>query len=228
MPQPNLLKTGIYTVSEAAYLVGVSQRKIRGWIDGYPRSNRPPIVDNELGWVEGRLAFSFTNLMEIRFIAFFEKAGVHFWHIRAIMHQVKHELDHPHPFATNIVFRTDGRKVVEEIAASNGITHLFDLRSRNFEMHLVVLESLVEDVVFDPKGDARSWYPRRRTSPHVIVHPRFSFGRPVLERSRIPTRTIADAVRAQGKDRAVAMWFEIPESEVREAVKFEAELRKAP
>src|SRR4030095_127429 len=132
MAQPNLLETGIYAVSEAAYLIGATQRKVRGWVAGYPNSNREPIIRNELGWVEGRLAFSFTNLMELRFIAFFERAGVHFWHIRSIMEQVRKEMRHPHPFATNFVFRTDGRKIVEEIAAKNGVTHLFRLKSRNY------------------------------------------------------------------------------------------------
>src|SRR5690606_28357394 len=99
----------------------------------------------------GRVAFSFTNLMEIRFIAFFEKAGVHFWHIRSIMEQVKQEMEHPHPFATNIVFRTDGRKIIEQIAAKEGV-HIYDLRSRNYEMREVVAETLMDDVVFDPMG----------------------------------------------------------------------------
>ena len=227
MAEPNLLKTGIYTVSEAAYLIGVSKFKIRGWVTGYPKSKRPPIIDNELGWVDGRVAFSFTNLMEIRFIAFFEKAGVHFWHIRSIMQQVKEELEHPHPFATNIVFRTDGRKIIEQIAAKEGVTHFYDLRSRNYEMREVVAETLMDDIVFDPTGLARSWYPRRKIAPNVIVHPSFSFGRPILKDSRIPTRTISNALRAQRKVRVVAEWFEVPESQVREAEIFETDLRKA-
>lgn len=227
MAQPNLLETGIYTVSEAAYFIGASQRKVRGWVTGYPNSSREPIIRNELGWVDGRLAFSFTNLMELRFIAFFERAGVHFWHIRSIMEQVRKEMRHPHPFATNFVFRTDGRKIVEEIAAKNGVTHIFDLKSRNYEMRMVVADTLMDDVVFDPEGVARSWYPRRRIAPNVILHPRFSFGQPILQDSRIPTRTISDAVRTEGKPKVVADWFDIPEKQVREAVTFEAELRKA-
>jgi uncharacterized protein (DUF433 family) len=227
MAPPNLLETGIYTVSEAAYLVGASKQKVRGWVTGYPRRSAPPIIDNEIGWLEGKLAFSFTNLMEIRFIAFFERAGIHFWHIRTIMEEVKRALNHPHPFATNVVFRTDGRKIVAEIALKSGGKHIYDLRTRNYEMRTVVLETLKEDVVYDPSGMARAWYPRRRTAPNVIIHPSFSFGQPVLQSSKIPTRTLADAVRAEGKIRDVARWFEVPDKQVREAVSFEMSLRKA-
>lgn len=226
MAQPNLLETGIYTVAEAAYLVRASKQKVRGWVTGYPKRSAPPIIDNELGWVDGRLAFSFTNLMEIRFIAFFESAGVHFWHIRSIMEEVKKELNHPHPFATNIVFKTDGRKIVAEIAAKNGVKSIFDLRTKNYEMRTVVLPTLRDDVVYDPKGIARAWYPRPHTSPNVILHPKFAFGRPILRESRIPTRALAEAVLADGV-RSTARWFEIPERQVQEAAKFEMTLRQA-
>jgi uncharacterized protein (DUF433 family) len=89
------------------------------------------------------------------------------------------------------------------------------------------LESLKEDVVYDPTGLARVWYPRPGTAPNVIVHPKLAFGRPVLKKSRVPTHTLDNAVRAEGNIRIVARWFEIAEREVREAVAFEAELRKA-
>jgi uncharacterized protein (DUF433 family) len=227
MAEPNLLETGIYTVAEAAYLVRASKQRVRGWVTGYPKTQRAPIIDNELGWVNGRVAFSFTNLMEIRFIAFFERAGIHFWHIRSIMEGVKKELQHPHPFATNIVFRTDGRKIVAEIAEQSGVKRIFDLRTKNYEMRSVVLDTLREDVIYDVGGVARAWYPRLHTAPNVIVHPRFAFGRPILKESRIPTRTIANAARAERGVKPVAQWYEIPEKQVREAVNFETSLRKA-
>ncbi len=227
MAAPNLLETGIYTVSEAAYLVGAPKQKVRGWVTGYPKTKRPPIIDNEIGWLGDRVAFSFTNLMEIRFIAFFERAGVHFWHIRSIMEGVKLELQHPHPFATNTVFRTDGRKIVAEITERESGKRIFDLRTKNYEMRDVVLDTLKSDVIFDPKGAAQAWYPRRRIAPNVILHPRFAFGRPILRASRIPTRTIVDAARAEGSVRATAKWFEVSEAQVREAMRFETELHKA-
>ena len=124
----NLIESGIYGVSEAAALVGATERKVRGWVTGYKTAGIGPLIDNEIGWLDGRLAFSFTNLMEIRFVAFFVKAGVQLRYIRAIMQEVKRELDHPHPFATRTVFRTDGKKIVAEIARRNGVTDIYDLR----------------------------------------------------------------------------------------------------
>jgi hypothetical protein len=117
MASPDMLRTGIYTVRDAAGLIGVSQQKIRAWIAGWPRTVAAPILDNDLGWVDERLAFSFANLMELRFIAFFEGAGVKLREIRSIMDDVREEMHRPHPFASNIVFKTDGAKIVAESPA---------------------------------------------------------------------------------------------------------------
>jgi uncharacterized protein (DUF433 family)/DNA-binding transcriptional MerR regulator len=227
MASPDLLETGIYTVNDAAELIGAPAQKIRAWIDGWPNTKTAPLLQNDLGWIDNRLAFSFANLMEIRFLAFFANAGVKIPEIRAIMDQVRTELRRPHPFATNIVFKTDGRKIVAEIAHRNGISDLLDLRSRNFEMGIIVFDTLKEGVVYDPKGDAKAWFPRRETAPNVIIHPKHSFGRPVLKDSGIPTEALAQAVQVEGSIAAAAALFEISERRVREAVSFENNIRMA-
>lgn len=226
MLQTDLLGTGIYTIPEAAGLVEVPASRIRIWVEGH-RGKQAPIIDNELGKVDGKTAVSFTNLMELRFIAVFAGAGVPIPKIRAIMDEARNLLRHPHPFATRTVFKTDGRKIVAEIGKRNGIDDIYDLRTQNYEMKIVVMRSLKNDVVYDPQGgDAITWSPRRDIAPNVVVHPKFSFGHPVLKTSRIPTVALADAMKAERNVRTVARLFEIPESQVREAVQFEASLRR--
>ena len=165
--------------------------------------------------------------MELRFVATFANAGVRLNEIRAIISQVRDEIDHPHPFATRTVFRTDGRKIVAEIAKKNGVKVIFDLRTGNYEMPVVVLQSLKENVVWDPEGEAIAWYPRPTIAPNVLVNPRLSFGRPVLKRSRIPAETIADAVRVEGSAKIVAQLYDVPERQVHEAVRFQQNLQQA-
>ena len=109
-----------------------------------------------------------------------------------------------------------------------GVKRIYDLRTKNYEMRTVVLPTLKDDVIYDPAtGNALAWHPRPRMAPNVIVHPKFAFGRPILKQSRIPTETIADAVKAEGGVRAVGQWFEIPVKHVQEAVKFEMTFRQA-
>jgi uncharacterized protein (DUF433 family)/DNA-binding transcriptional MerR regulator len=227
MTAPDLLRTGIYTIREAADLIGVSTQKARAWVEGWPRVGKPAVIHNDLGWVDDRLALSFANLMELRFVAFFTSAGVRLSEIRAIMDEARDVIQRPHPFATDLVFKTDGAKVVAEIASRNGISNIYDLRSKNFEMVPVVYKSLKDGVVYDPQGDARAWFPRRGLAPNVIVDARLAFGRPIIKNRGIPTEAIADAAKAEGSVEAAAELFEIPRKWAQQAVDFEAHLRQA-
>jgi uncharacterized protein (DUF433 family) len=94
-------------------------------------------------------------------------------------------------------------------------------------MHVVVLKSGKENVLWNPDGDAVAWYPRREIAPHVIIHPRHSFGRPILSASKIPTETLAEAVAAEGSAKTVSQLFGVTEKQVREAVSFQRHLRHA-
>lgn len=226
MSEPNLFETGIYTIPDAAELVSADARVVRIWVSGH-KAKQEPIIQTQIGRMGNKVALSFTNLMELRFVATFAAAGVKLPEIRKIMSEAKRSLSHPHPFATKTVFKTDGRKIVAEIARANGIENIYDLKSKNYEMYPVVAAYLKGDVMYDPEGDAVSWRPRPDFAPNVILHPNISFGQPVLKSSRVPTETLADAVRAEGNIRVVARLFQLPESHVREAVKFEDQLRMA-
>jgi uncharacterized protein (DUF433 family) len=222
----DLLGAGIYTIPEAAGLVEATQPEMRVWIEGRP-GKQEPVIENDLGRLGRKIAVSFTNLMELRFVALFSNAGVRLNEIRAILGEARNTLQHPHPFATNVVFKTDGRKIVAEIARKNGVKNIYDLKGKNYEMRVIVMDSLKEDVVFDPKGDAISWRPRPKIAPHVFLHPALSFGRPIIMPSRIPTEALAKAVKAEGNVAMVAKLFEIPVAQVREAVSFNDNLRQA-
>lgn len=226
MSQPDLLATGIYTISDAAELIQAPRDLVRIWVAGRG-DKQSPVIENELGRLDNKIAISFNALMELRFVALFHNAGVKLREIRAIMDEVRDTLEHPHPFATKTVFKTDGRKIVAEIARRNGVANIYDLRSHNYEMHPVVMKSLKDDVIYDPHGIAIEWRPRPKIAPNVIVHPAFSFGQPILKASQIPTEAIYGSFKAEKSARAVSLIYEVPEKRVREAVRFEQELRRA-
>lgn len=223
---PRLIEIGIYTIPEAAELVSAPPRALRVWVEGR-KDKQAPVIDNQVGRIGRTVAVSFTNLMELRFVSEFSKAGVRLNGIRAIMDEVRDILKHPHPFATKTVFKTDGKKIVAEIARKNGVQVIYDLKSKNYEMHVVVLKSLKENVIWTPAGDAIAWYPRPEFAPNVIIHSRHSFGRPILRASKIPTETLAEAMAAEGSAKTVSQLFCVPEKQVREAVSFQRHLQHA-
>lgn len=224
--KPDLLEAGIYTIPDVAELVEAPIEVVRIWIEGHT-GKQQPVIDNQLGRVGGKTAVSFANLMELRFIARFHAEGVRLNEIRAIMQEARETLHHPHPFSTRTVFKTDGRKIVADIARRNGVQLIYDLKTRNYEMPAIVMKSLKENVVFDPDGEAIAWTPRPEIAPNVIVHPRISFGRPVLRESHVPTAAVAKSMEVEKSASFVADVFEIPTRHVKEAIRFEESLRRA-
>jgi uncharacterized protein (DUF433 family) len=91
----------------------------------------------------------------------------------------------------------------------------------------VVYKSLKDGVVYDPKGEAQAWYPRKKLAPNVIIHPSLAFGRPVLKGRGIPTEAIAETAKVEGSVEAAAAIFEITASRAKEAVDFEERLGRA-
>ncbi|RVU21178.1 hypothetical protein [Methylobacterium oryzihabitans] len=219
MLHPGLLSSGIYTVPDAARLVEAEQNEMRVWIEGR-KGAQDPMIENQLGKIGNKTAISFTNLMEVRFISLFIDAGVRLKAIRSIMNEAKNLLEHAHPFATNTVFKTDGRRVVAEIERLNEAVSIYDLKLKQYEMPEIVRNFLLKDVVFDPRGDAVSWKPRPKIAPNIIIHPAHSFGKPILLESLVPAETIAKAFKAEQDAEIVAEMFEIPEAHVIEAVRF--------
>ncbi len=222
----SLLDSGIYSVTEASRLIRLPEMRVRMWIDGDRKTNVEAILKNQIGWRGGKLAFSFVNLMEIRFLAFFASQGVHVRSIRIMAEEAKRIIDHPHPFATSTVFKTDGKKIYAETQRQTGDEQLYNLYDKNFELKPIVAQSLKEGVVYDPEGLIRAWYPRKDVAPNVIIHPKHSFGQPILRDSGIPTKTLSDAAEVDSVA-TVAKWFEIPRARVTEAITFEEVLKRA-
>lgn len=222
-----LINRGVYTVADAARLLRGSPQKIRGWISGYPRTHAEPILKNDIGWLDDSLAFSFANLMELRFIQYFAGMKVSVKAIRGMAREAERLLNHPHPFATKTIFQTDGRKIFARIADETQDPKLYDLRDKNWAMLDIIAQSLHVGVSYNPAGDAASWRPRAEY-PDIIVHPAIAFGQPVLRNEGIPTRAIFESFQAE-KDSVdnVAKWFGVTPNLVTDAVGFQVNLSMA-
>lgn len=222
-----LLTSGLYTISDAVRLLRgyqVNSQKIRGWIAGYPRTQAKPVVENEVGLLDGRIAMGFMTLMEVRFVAYFTGQGVKVASIRHMAIEARRLLEHEHPFATNAIFATDGKKIFAKSAEETGDAKMYDLKDKNWAFYEIIAQSLLRGVEFDPSGTARAWYPNRDLAPNIVLDPRIAFGQPVLDESGVPTEAIFDAFKAEGETyETVSHWYEVPVEHVQQAVRFETE-----
>lgn len=223
----NNLISGFYTLPEAANLlaldvVGVSVPALRRLF--MPTARYEEAVRSQRVH-QGRVRdISFLDLMELRWLAHFRNQGVSGQALRK-MAAAAREMVGDHPFARcDVFYKTDLKTVYAEIAAQEGDKRLIELLSRQYELD-VIEESLKKGVQFNSSQYLDEWRPRPDEYPNIVINPRMSSGQPSLKDSGVSVDTIVDAWQAESGDaNAVADWFEIPASEVMEAVKFRKEL----
>jgi len=222
----NLLSKGIYSIPQASKLLDVSPERLRFWVCGRRTMQASPIIKSELEPIDHQIALSFINLIEIKFINAFSKYGVKVRSIRYMAEEARRVLDHPHPFATDMIFRTDGRKIFIETAEKTGDKKLYDLKGKNWGIYDILMDALKKDVIYGPSGLAERWYPRREAAPNIIVHPKVAFGQPALEESGVPSEALYDSYVAEDEDvDSVARWYAVPAKQVKEAVNFQIKLQ---
>jgi uncharacterized protein (DUF433 family) len=226
---PQLLGSGIYTVSEAAHLTKVSAPRIRRWMKGYDfktkkeRHHSRPVWTGQIEPIDGKIAVGFSDLMEIRFVSAFISAGVSWKTMRSAHHAAKVKLKSDHPFSTH-TFATDGRQILLDQAEASADQCLIDITTDQREFKKIVVPFLRE-LEFD-HGYTR-WWPMGKNRS-VVLDPTRNLGQPIVTAAGIPTRVLAGTVLANGGSmERVARWYEVALDEVRDAVEFEAVLASA-
>ena len=228
MEWTEMLGHGIYTVPEAARLTRVSARRIKNWLKGYQYlvkegdRDASPVWKPDIPEVDGSLALSFRDLMEVQFVEAFLSSGVKWKTLRKAAEAAAEIIHDTHPFSTKR-FKTDGRSIFLEIAATTGEPSLLELAQRQYGIYEVVDPFLFKSIEFGPGpiGVAERWHPLFPNLA-VVVDPRVSFGQPTVE--GIPTYIVASAAEAEESASRAAAVYGIGVSSVEAAIEFESKL----
>lgn len=212
---------GIYSVREAARLTEVSPERITRWVRGYKHGQKKArrfsqrIWNSDLPEIPGSLALSFRDLMEVRFVDAFRKAGVSWMTLRAAHRAACDVFKSNHPFSTNR-FRTDGKRIFLELAENPSDAGIIEIRSRQGYFEKIVREMFKDIELVD--DELLRWWPLGRDR-HVLLDPERSLGAPIV-REGVPTRAIA-AAGAKNTPEEISRWYEISISSVDDAIAFE-------
>jgi uncharacterized protein (DUF433 family) len=222
----DLLSAGIYTIPEASRLTRVTSSRIRRWMKGYDfktrkeRHHSDPVWVSQLPHIDDQVAVGFKDLMEIRFVDEFIRLGVS-WKTMRMAHQAaKAKLGTDHPFCTH-KFKTDGREILLEQAQASGDDCLIDITNDQRQFKRIVMPFLKE-LEFVDQSVSRWWPLGKRHL--VVVDPARNMGQPTVTRSGVPTRVLANSVKANDSMETVARWYEVSPQEVKDAVAFEQSL----
>lgn len=220
---------GVYSVAEAARLTHVSAASIRRWLFGYsydhhgPRTVQSPLWRPEYGTEQDDPVLGFRDLIEVRMVGRLRELGIGLPTIRACLQTAAQIAQDDHPFSS-AGFRTDGQRLFLERMGQAGERDIIDLKSRQHQLAKVVERSFL-DLEFDDRKATR-WFllPQKQT---IVADPERSFGQPITADSGIPTKRLVQAVAAEGSVTKVARLFETTVTAVRDALKFEAGMKRS-
>ncbi len=222
---------GIYGLSEAARLTGVSAGRIRRWTSGYDypvrggrlRRSRP-LIATTLPQVPGEPVLDFADLIEVRFLNAFRDHGVSWKAIRIAAMRVREYLSRPHPFSTDI-FYTDGRTILADVLGDDPHDRqLLDLVKTQYAFRQVVRPFLHKGLEFEGHEPKRWWPIGGRT---IVIDPERSFGAPIVSQSGVPTKVLADSYRVEGSYSMVTWLYGTSRSAIKAAVDYESRLAQA-
>jgi len=213
-----------YSIAEAAGYLRLPVSTLRAWLLGqrYRTGNEPkffrPVI--EIADRKDR-QLSFLNLVEA-----FVLAGIRRQHeiplpkVRKAVDYLSRTFDSKRPLAEE-QFETDGIDLfVEKVGSLIGATQEGQIQMRE------VIRDRLERVRRDPKGvpekivlfPARSDKPR---STDVVIDPRMSFGRPVLDGFGVRTAILAERFDAGEDIDALAQEYAAPAEAIQNAIRCE-------
>jgi len=224
MSAAEVLGKGLYRVPDAARLIDVNASTLRRWLQGYSYTYLGKVRETGPRWESEHGTDShiigFLDLIEARVIAKFRREGVQWPTLAAAAEEARKRFDVSHPFAT-LRLQTDGRNVILEVAKNTGDVALEDIVTSQKQFD-PFLRPLLVDLKFE-KDVAASWWPLGKER-EVVLDPRRSFGKPIINTYGVSTSVLADAVRAEGAILPVSRWFNVSEQAVKDAVDFEKKI----
>lgn len=227
---------GLYSTSEVARLSGASGANIRRWLHGYSYNTQgvkvcqKAIIEHDYRKLDGSIALSFLDLIEILFVSAFRKHGIPLQTIRVASRRAAALVRVSHPFATRRFF-TDGKTILTDIAhelarhseSNSDANDLLNLVHQQYEIHDIVWPILSGSVEFGDFDHAQRWWPLGKDIP-VVIDPRRNLGKPSISGEYVPTSAIARSYLAEQDLKRVANCYRISEEMVRLALDFEKNL----
>jgi uncharacterized protein (DUF433 family) len=222
------LGIGLYTVPEAAHLLGLPAARLRRWAEGYTFARgrySEPLFRRDYPELAKQRILTFQDLIELSLVDYFRQAGVTMATIRKAAQSAAAQFNTSHPFAVKR-FHTDGYRLFAEMENQ----HNGRGAGRRIYQELPACQYVLAQVTepffkkLDYEGDlVRHYWPMGKEQP-VVLDPARSFGQPIDAGSGVPTRVLYSAHKAGDSVDEVAHWFRVKPDAVRAAIEYEESL----
>jgi len=228
---PNLLGTGIYTVSDVARYIHVSPQQVRNWSMG--RTSRasgarggqaartiPGVLVTPPARVDGETVLSFAQLIELRLVRLFRQRGVSMPVIKASAQSLSRLLQTRHPFSS-MRLKTDGRRIFADMTVGELARGVADsggepVSDEKVLQDLQNLQSVMGDIVrvylqsVEYEDDMASRWWLLGGSRRAVLDPYRAFGQPIDDPTGVPLSALYNMVKAGDDAQTVAGWYGVP------------------
>lgn len=215
MSDVRVLARELYTVPEAARLLGVPPSTLRWWLEG--RDEHPPVIRPT---PTGSGSVTWGEFVEAGFLREYRRRRVGLPSLRRFIDRLRGDFGVPYPLAHARPFIGEGRRLMLTAQEEAGVAALvFELEGGQ-----VVLDGRLEDFVeridFAPEGErwAERIHPEGKRSP-VVIDPELSSGAPTI--AGIRTEALAELVDAGEPVEDVAEDFGLTVEDVKAATAYE-------
>jgi uncharacterized protein (DUF433 family) len=210
----------------AARLSRVSERRIRYWLK---RLESEDVRESHRLWhdqpIDRKMVLGFLDLQEVRFVQAFLNMGVSWKILRAAHEVARRRYQTEHPFCTR-TFATDGKHILEELKTATDHIEYEEI-ARSQTVFPEVVRPFIKDLDFSADKRLLRWWPLSK-SRSIVLDPNRQFGQPIVTDAEVATEILYLAVKAgECQRRDVANWYEVKESDVRDAMDFEEWLAAA-
>lgn len=208
----------LYTLREAAWLLGVPAETLRYWMRGRPTI--PPLV-TAVEAPRGSPVLPFIGLTESFVVAAFRRSAgfrVSMQYIRRALAAVEADIGIEHALASERLYTDGARLLLEHGKDDAGVAQLAEAVTRNY-VFTDVVDSYLRLITFADDGwAARLILPRTRGEV-VQVDPHRASGQPLTIRGGARVVDIIDRFRGGESPDFIATDFGIPQEDILEIIR---------
>ncbi len=188
MEQDTYLGVGLYSIPEAARIIGVDSSTLRRWVNEYyymsrgQRYKHQPVIRRRFSV---RPVLSFLELVELLFVRLFRQEGVPMETIRRASERASQLFETDYPFAVKR-FDTDGARIFATLSEDKAVEdQIQDLAKGQFAFEAVV-KPFFRKLEYQDSLTALTIWPRDKQG-RIVIDPERNFGKPVDAETGVPT-----------------------------------------
>jgi uncharacterized protein (DUF433 family) len=209
---------GIYSPREAARLIGGNAQEILRWTRGSGPTE--PLWNAHYQFLDDTSELSFLDLIEVRVVKAFRKAGVSLQAIRFAIDLASQKFGLNRPLSTRS-FKLLGGEIT--MTAIEDADHLVSLSRKNPGQGIFaeIVKQSLNDLEYEDEYVVR-WRPS--IAQHVVIDPKRQFGAPILDEIGVSTATIFREYNENNDAKYLSRIYEVPLRYINDAIKFEQHL----